>query len=238
MSVVTQFLGAAGEADTLLTADDNALGIANASAQSAAFAAAETAAIFGGVNPFANAAAIVAGGNALTFAVTALIADIKGGEAGRGQIANDIATVFGDAAIIVGGVAGFIPGGQVIAEIADIAGGAAAGIAVVAHADQLSSIIGKNISAAKNSASRQIIAQAANQVNNSIRPVNSVGQVFSGAPSIGSGPSSPLPEAPGQIGDQNNNNAPGNNDTLADRLRARPPFFRSASVYLSDRARP
>jgi hypothetical protein len=71
----------AGEADVLVTNEGDALGNTNAAAQSSAFAASETAAAFLGVNPFANAASIVAGTTALSFGLTALAKDLIGGKA-------------------------------------------------------------------------------------------------------------------------------------------------------------
>lgn len=47
-NAITHIIAAAGEADAVVTADDDALSRANEGAQSAAFAASETAAFFGG----------------------------------------------------------------------------------------------------------------------------------------------------------------------------------------------
>jgi hypothetical protein len=58
MSAITNIIAGIGGADVVITNEGGALGNSNTAAQLAAASASLTASVFGGANPFANAAAI------------------------------------------------------------------------------------------------------------------------------------------------------------------------------------
>ncbi len=128
MSTTSEVVTFAGAANSVAMNSGGALNNLNLTAQLAAAAASEAAAL----NPLLASTSIMANGTALSTGIAALANDIHLG-ADKGTILADLATLVGDTAGVVGGIAELIPTpqAQAVGRAASFVGGAAtvAGVA-------------------------------------------------------------------------------------------------------------